>query len=197
MLKVGITGGIGSGKTTICKMFEVFGIPVFYADEAAKTMMNTDEQLKAGIIKAFGKNAYSGTGQLNRKYIASIVFNDEEELKTLNSLVHPAVFRAFDHWVILQADAKYVVKEAALLFESEFYKKCGHTVLVKSPEDLRIERVTERDGISAAEVKLRMNRQFTDAQKEKLADHTIINDEKTLLIPQVLSLHRLFLSLAK
>lgn len=197
MLKVGITGGIGSGKTTVCRIFEVLGIPVFYADEAAKSVMLTDEQLKADIIRIFGKGAYSDQGELNRKHIASIVFNDARELEKLNALVHPAVFRAFDRWVYEQTDAEYVIKEAALLFESGSYKMCGQTVLVKSPEDLRIRRVSERDGISAEEVRLRMSRQFSDEQKEELADHIILNDEKTLLVPQVLDLHRWFLSMAE
>lgn len=194
MLKIGITGGIGSGKTTVCKIYEVLGIPVFYADNAAKEVMCRDTLLKEDIIKGFGKQSYSEQGDLNRKHLSSIVFNNEQELKKLNSLVHPAVFKAFDSWVSEHALAPYVIKEAALLFESDSHKMCDQTVLIKSPETLRINRILRRDGISLEEIRLRMNRQFTDERKEKLADHVIMNDEKSLLVPQVLALHRRFLS---
>ena len=123
MLKIGITGNIGSGKTTVTKLFELIGIPVFYADEAAKSIMVTDEVLIAGIKQTFGDTAYFEDGMLNRKYIAGIVFNDEAQLAKLNALVHPAVFRAFDNWVKdVPADVPYVLKEAAVLFESSSYK---------------------------------------------------------------------------
>lgn len=196
MLKVGITGGIGSGKTTVCRIFEVLGIPVFYADNAAKSVMHTDTLLRQDIVDGFGKDSYFDTGELNRKHISAIVFNDKEQLAKLNALVHPAVFRAFDTWVALQKNVPYVLKEAALLFESDSYKMCDRSILVKSPEALRIARIIARDNTTAEEVRLRMNRQFTDEQKEKLADHIIINDEEMLLIPQVLELHQHFLSLS-
>ncbi|SKB39441.1 dephospho-CoA kinase [Daejeonella lutea] len=196
MLKIGITGGIGSGKTTICRIFEVLGIPVFYADNAAKSVMHSDALLRQDIIKGFGQESYFETGELNRKHISSIVFNDAEQLARLNALVHPAVFRTFDTWVALQSNVPYVLKEAALLFESESYKMCDRSILVKSPEALRIARIIARDNITAEEVRLRMNRQFSDEKKEKLADHIIINDEDLLLIPQVLELHQHFLSLS-
>ena len=196
MLKIGITGGIGSGKTTVCRIFEVLGIPVFYADNAAKSVMHSDSLLRQDIIKGFGQESYFETGELNRKHISSIVFNDTEQLARLNALVHPAVFRAFDTWVALQTNVPYVLKEAALLFESDSYKMCDRSILVKSPEALRIARIIARDNTTAEEVRLRMNRQFSDAKKEKLADHIIINDEDLLLIPQVLELHQHFLSLS-
>jgi len=196
MLKIGITGGIGSGKTTVCRIFEVLGIPVFYADNAAKSVMHSDSLLRQDIIKGFGQESYFETGELNRKHISSIVFNDTEQLARLNALVHPAVFRAFDTWVALQTNVPYVLKEAALLFESDSYKMCDRSILVKSPEALRIARIIARDNTTAEDVRLRMNRQFSDAKKEKLADHIIINDEDLLLIPQVLELHQHFLSLS-
>ncbi len=194
MLKIGVTGGIGSGKTTVCRIFEVLGIPVFYADNVAKAIMHTDALLRADIIKGFGENSYLKTGELNRKHISSIVFNDEEQLAKLNGMVHPAVFRAFDAWVNDQENVPYVLKEAALLFESDSYKMCDETVLVKSPEAIRIKRIMERDHTTEDQVKLRMNKQLPDEQKEKLADHILINDEQLLLIPQVLSLHKIFLA---
>ena len=196
MLKIGVTGGIGSGKTTVCRVFEVLGIPVFYADEAAKAIMHTDAVLREDIIQRFGKDSYMESGELNRKHISSIVFQDKEQLAKLNELVHPAVFRAFDIWVNGQKAVTYVLKEAALLFESDSYKMCDQTILVKSPEALKISRIMKRDHISAEEVQLRFDRQFPDEQKEKLADHIIINDEQTLLIPQILALHQYFINLS-
>ena len=195
MLKIGITGGIGSGKSTVCKIFELLGIPVFYADTAAKEVMHTDEELKKGVISTFGVESFSEAGILNRKYIADIVFYDEKALETLNALVHPAVFRAFDKWLLSQRNAPYVLKEAALLFESGSYKMCTHSILVKAPEHLKITRVMQRDNITESEVRLRMIRQLPDAEKEKLSDFTIINDENIPLIPQVLELHEHFLSM--
>lgn len=197
MFKVGITGNIGSGKTTVCKIFEVLGIPIFYADDAAKEVMVTDAELIAGIKQTFGNEAYFEGGELNRKYIAGIVFNDKEELAKLNALVHPAVFRAFDKWVLLQKNAPYVLKEAAILFESGSYKKCDRAIMVTAPLDLRIKRVTTRDGITADEVKSRNDRQFTEEKKLAMADDVIINDDTQLVIPQVLKLHELYLSLAQ
>lgn len=196
MFKVGITGNIGSGKTTVCKIFEVLGIPVFYADDAAKDVMVTDAELIAGIKQSFGNEAYFDDQTLNRKHIAGIVFNDKEQLAKLNSLVHPAVFRAFDQWVLHQKNAPYVLKEAAILFESGSYKKCDRAIMVTAPLNLRIKRVTTRDGITANEVKSRNDRQFTEEKKLALADDVIINDDTQLVIPQVLKLHKLYLSLA-
>ncbi len=195
MLKVGITGGIGSGKTTVCKVFELLGVPVFYADDVAKSIMYTDPVLKSGIIDAFGENSYTKIGELNRSYISSIVFSDMHELEKLNSLVHPAVFRAFDSWVLDQNEASYVIKEAALLYESDAYKMCDQSILVIAPIETRISRVKARDGISAEDIQLRMNRQFSDAQKLKFADHILHNDEKQLLIPQIIQLHKQFMTL--
>ncbi|MGY4536758.1 dephospho-CoA kinase [Mucilaginibacter sp. UYNi724] len=197
MFKVGITGNIGSGKTTVCKIFEVLGIPVFYADDAAKQVMVKDEELIKGIKKAFGNDAYFSDGSLNRKYIAGIVFNSKQEIEKLNALVHPAVFRAFDKWVINQKDAPYVLKEAAILFESGSYKKCDRAIMVTAPLEIRIKRVTSRDGITADEVKARNARQFTEEKKLALANDVITNDDKQLVIPQVLKLHELYLSIAQ
>jgi dephospho-CoA kinase len=195
MFKIGITGGIGSGKTTVCKVFELLGVPVFYADDVAKSIMHTDPILKSGILEIFGESSYSKMGELNRNYISSIVFNDNLELEKLNSLVHPAVFRAFDAWVLNHEEAPYVIKEAALLYESDAYKICNQSILVLSPIESRIRRVKARDGISTEDIQLRMKRQFTDEQKRTFADHILINDEKQLLIPQIIQLHQQFLKI--
>jgi len=196
MLKIGITGNIGSGKTTVAKVFELLGIKVFYADAEAKKVMTADTVLIEGVKKAFGKESYLDDGALNRKHIASIVFNSEDELNKLNALVHPAVFRAFDGWAKGYASEPYVIKEAAILFESGSYKFCNETLLVAAPLETRIKRVIGRDNISRAEVEAREARQFTQEKKMEMASHILINDDSRLLIPQILELHQQFLKLA-
>ena len=196
MLKIGITGGIGSGKTTVSKIFEVLGVKVFYADDQAKKVMTDDAILVKAIKQTFGSNAYFADGSLNRKYLADIVFSDAGELEKLNAIVHPAVFRAFDNWVAAVHDAPYILKEAALLFESGSYKMCDKTIMVYAPFETRVGRVVLRDGISRAEVESRNAKQMPDEQKIKLADFTIMNDDTELVIPQVLALHQQFLEMA-
>ena len=196
MLKIGITGNIGGGKTTVSKIFEVLGIPVFYADDEAKKVMVEDIILIGALKKAFGNDAYFDDGSLNRKHIASIVFSDEVQLAKLNSLVHPAVFRSFDNWVAQIKNAPYVIKEAALLFESTSYKMCDYSVMVTAPLELRIQRVIARDGLTRAEVESRDAKQFTEEKKIQLANYVIRNDDTQMVIPQVLELHQIFSSLA-
>lgn len=194
MLKIGLTGNIGSGKTTVAKVFEVLGIPVFYADAAAKSVMVIDAELIDGVKQAFGSEAYFTDGALNRKHIADIVFNNADELARLNALVHPAVFRAFDEWALQQTKAPYVIKEAAILFESGSYKMCHQTILVSAPLEQRLHRVMQRDGISREEAATRDVRQMSEEQKSRLANHIINNDGSRLVIPQVLALHQQFLA---
>jgi dephospho-CoA kinase len=196
MLKIGITGNIGGGKTTVSKIFEVLEIPVFYADDAAKKVMIEDIILVDAIKSAFGNEAYFNDGSLNRKHIASIVFNDEAELSKLNSVVHPAVFRAFDTWVSQIKNAPYVMKEAALLFESTSYKMCDYSIMVTAPLELRIERVLKRDGLTCTEIESRNAKQFSEEKKTQLADFVVRNDDTELVIPQVMELHKQFLALA-
>jgi dephospho-CoA kinase len=197
MYKVGITGGIGSGKTTVCKVFEVLGIPVFYADTEAKNMMVEDELLIEAIKLTFGEESYFEDRKLNNKHIAGIVFNNEAELAKLNALVHPAVFRAFDRWEAnVNPKASYTLKEAALLFESGSYRMCDTTILVTAATDVKINRVMQRDNSTAEQVKARMDKQMSDAEKAKMANHFIINDETNSIIEQVLALHKEFLNLA-
>lgn len=196
MLKIGVTGGIGSGKTTICKIFETLRIPVFYADTVAKQIMVTDEILIEGIISTFGTTSYFSDGSLNNKHIAGIVFNDTQQLNKLNALVHPAVFRSFDSWVTnLPAHTPYLLKEAALLFESGSYKMCDKNILVVSPHQLKMERVVQRDQVTTEQVQARMDKQLSDEQKMALADFVIHNDESQSLIGQVMTLHQKFLNL--
>lgn len=197
MLKIGLTGNIGSGKTTIAKVFELLGVPVFYADDEAKKVMVTDQLLITGIKETFGQEAYFANGSLNRKYISGIVFNNADELQKLNSLVHPAVFRAFDSFDNRFSRAPYVIREAAILFESGSYKTCNRTIMITAPLETRIARVIARDTISRTDVENREARQLSQDEKLKLANDIIINDGKQLVIPQILDLHRLYLSLAK
>ncbi|HKG07598.1 MAG TPA: dephospho-CoA kinase [Pedobacter sp.] len=195
MLKVGITGGIGSGKTTICRIFETLGIPVFYADTVAKHIMVQDAILMEGVVNAFGPESYLQGGALNNRHIADIVFNNAAELVKLNALVHPAVFRAFDTWLTgLSQDVPYVLKEAALLFESGSYSLCDQNILVIAPDHLKLERVMKRDSVTANAVRARMDKQFADRQKLKMTDHIVYNNENDSLIEQVLALHQLFLN---
>lgn len=193
MLKIGITGNIGGGKTTVSKIFEILGIPVFYADNAAKKVMTTDDELISGLKTAFGEAAYFDDGSLNRKHIAGIVFNDEKQLAKLNSLVHPAVFRAFDSWAAKISGVPYVMKEAALLFESDSYKMCDKTIMVTAPLELRIKRVMQRDRLTREEILSRNAQQFSEEKKIELADFIICNDDTELVIPQVLKLHKEFI----
>lgn len=198
MLKIGLTGNIGSGKTTVAKVFEVLGVPVFYADNAARSAMLNDVELIAGVKQEFGDKAYFDDGSLNRKYIAGIVFNDVKKLQKLNALVHPATFRAFDKWVEgVNVNIPYVIKEAAILFESGSYKLCNKSVIVTAPLETRLQRVMQRDNINYEEGSTRNARQMSEEEKIKLADYTINNDGTQLVIPQVLALHQTFLSLVK
>lgn len=197
MLKIGITGNIGSGKTTVSKLFELLGIPVFYADDQAKQVMTADPILIAEIKTAFGHEAYFADGSLNRKYLAGIVFNHSTELQKLNAIVHPAVFRAFDNWVPQHPQATYVMKEAALLYESSSYQLCDYNIVVTAPLQQRLQRVIQRDHITPTEAESRDARQMPEDEKAKLADYLIKNDETELVITQVLRLHEQFTQLAR
>jgi dephospho-CoA kinase len=195
MLKIGITGNIGSGKTTVSKIFEVLGIPVFYADDEAKNVMVKDAILIDAIKKTFGSESYFDDGTLNRRHIAGIVFNNDAELEKLNAIVHPATFRAFDNWLLKHTSVPYILKEAALLFESDSYKFCDKMVMVTAPLDMRVKRVIMRDGFSEEEILKREDKQFTEEKKSALSDFVIKNDNVELVIPQVLKLHEKFLQM--
>ncbi len=197
MLRIGITGNIGSGKTTVCRLFELLGVPVFYADYHAKKVMTEDLVLVEAIRKTFGKEAYFEDQTLNRKYISSIVFNNDAELKKLNALVHPAVFRAFDVWAEQYQHKNYVLKEAALLFESGSDQQCDQTIVVSATLDERVKRVMQRDNLSEEEVLGREKKQMPQVEKEAKADFIILNEAQTMVIPQVLKINEALLELAK
>jgi dephospho-CoA kinase len=192
MIRIGLTGGIGSGKSTIAKIFEVLGIPVYYADAASRRLMNEDPAIIKDIIQHFGEKSYTD-GKLNRAYIASIVFNDPEKLTLLNSLSHPATIEDANKW-IRQQSSPYVIKEAALIFESGSAENLDLVIGVFAPAPLRIRRTMDRDKITQEEVKKRMERQINEELKMKLCDYVIINDEQQLVIPQVMALHQKFIT---
>jgi dephospho-CoA kinase len=195
MLNIGLTGGIGSGKTTVAKIFELLGIPVYYADDAAKKIMNEDKELKAAIQKQFGAEAYKN-GELNRAYLSTKVFNDAFQLEILNSLVHPATIRDAARWMEGQKSS-YTIKEAALIFESGSAEYLDYVIGVYAPARLRIERTMERNHVGLDNVIQRMNKQLDEDMKMKLCDFVIYNDEKHLLIPQVIELHQKLLRLSR
>ncbi len=190
MLRVGLTGGIGSGKTTVAKVFETLGIPVYYADDKAKYLMNTNGDLKAAIIQNFGNDAYQ-QGELDRKYLANIVFNNKEKLELLNSLTHPITICDAEEW-IKQQTTSYVIKEAALLFESGAAERLDYIVGVYAPQHIRVNRVMKRDDLPVQEVMKRISRQIDEEMKMKLCNFVITNNDQQLVIPQVLELHKKF-----
>lgn len=192
-LRIGITGGIGSGKTTISRIFEVLGIPVYYADDAAKKIMNEDEMLKLEIIKNFGTESYI-EGKLNREHLGSIVFKDKNKLAVLNALVHPATIRNSNAWMRCQT-THYAVREAALIFESGVQAQLDYVIGVSAPIELRIVRAMKRDNLTREQVQERMDRQINETIKMRLCDFVIVNDEKKPVITQVLKLHEQLLSI--
>lgn len=187
MLRIGLTGGIGSGKSTVAQIFEVLGIPVYYADKEARRIMNADPELKKKIIKNFGEESYT-YGELNRGYISSIIFNDNGKLDLLNSLVHPETIKDSESWMTKQT-TPYAIHEAALIFEAGVAERLDYVIGVSAPFPLRLKRAMERNNVPREEVINRMNKQIEEEIKMKLCDFVIINDEHEMVIPQVLKLH--------
>ena len=194
VLKVGLTGGIGSGKSTVAKMFELLGVPVYYADAASKRLYHTNKELMASLKEHFGEDIYT-EDQLNRQKLAALVFNDPSKLELLNRLVHPPTIKDAEDWMKNQT-APYVIKEAALLFESGSVSGLDYVIGVYAPVYLRIKRTMDRDNVSREEVQARMNRQIDEDIKMRLCDYVITNNEQQLVIPQVLGLHQQLLKLA-
>ena len=193
-LQIGITGGIGSGKSLVCKMFNSLGVPSYDADSRAKRLMTTDGILVEAIEKEFGSLSYHKDGSLNREFIRSIVFNNEKKLQTLNSLVQPRVAVDFGDWVESHAAQPYVIREAALLFESGSADLQDHVIVVSAPESLRIRRVLKRDPQrTEKEVKNIIKSQMREEEKMDRADFIIVNDDTEMVIPQVLKLHQQFI----
>lgn len=193
-LRVGITGGIGSGKTYVSKIFEVLGIDVYYADERAKWLQAHNSTLVQQIREAFGSQAYNSEGQLNRTFLADQVFSDSEKLALLNGFVHPQVAEDYRQWIMQRTDHPYTVKEAALLFETNSYQKLDKIITINAPEAVRIQRVLRRDPQrSQAQLKGIMAQQLSDAERRLRADYTIDNSGTTLVAPQVVHIHHRFI----
>ncbi len=194
-LQIGVTGGIGSGKSLVCRMFQSLGIPVYDADSRAKEVMTTDGILVGQIKQEFGKLSYDSAGNLDRGYLSKTVFGNAERLKLLNSLVHPRVALDYKEWLAAHPAYPYVIREAALLYEANVAGSLGQTIVVIAPEILRIQRVRERDPQRSEEdIRKIIDNQWPDEEKMKHANHIIRNDNKHLLIPQVLKLHEQFVS---
>jgi len=193
MVQIGVTGGIGSGKTLVCSVLEKLGVAVYYADLEARRLMTNDEKLVNRIVELLGEEAYDEHA-LNREYLAQKVFGDRNMLIKLNAIVHPAVRFDYSVWVKAQRNVPYVVHEAAILFESGSSRQLDGTVLVYAPEALRIRRVIERDGVEEASVRKRMKHQMNEEEKKQLADYIIFNDEDHMLLPQIIDVHNQILN---
>ena len=187
MIKVGLTGGIGSGKTTVAKVFQTLGIPVFYADTEAKVLLDESAEIREGLITLFGPAIYTND-KLNKKQLASFIFNNKVALEKVNSLVHPVVASRFEEWSALQK-APYVLQEAAILFETGGYKRFDKNILVSAPKEIRVERIKQRDGLTEDEILARMQNQWDENHKIALADFVILNDESEMLLPQIMRVH--------
>lgn len=198
MLKIGITGGIGTGKTFVCTIFKQFDIPIYNADKAAKELVESDKKLKEKIIDAFGSESYMRTGAYNIEFIRKIIFHDENKKKTINQIIHPAVLNDSQQWFkkMQLQNFPYAIKEAALLFESKSNVDLDKIIVVHAPIELRIQRLMLRDHITESEVLLKINSQQPQDEKVKLADYIIANDDVHPVIPQVYKLHHLLIQLS-
>ncbi|TCV16587.1 dephospho-CoA kinase [Sphingobacterium alimentarium] len=188
-LKVGITGGIGSGKSFVSKIFKTLGVPFYDADKEAKAIMNSSDTVRKGLIDAFGESVYFADGTLNRKWLAEQVFNNNDQLTILNGIVHPVVIQHAVDWANVQRSC-YSLKEAALLFESGSYKTLDYTILVIAPQNVRIDRVMARDNVSREEVINRINKQMSDEAKMEMAHFILVNDGIEPLLPQIYNIHK-------
>ncbi|MBI4945470.1 MAG: dephospho-CoA kinase [Bacteroidetes bacterium] len=189
MLIVGITGGIGSGKTTVCKIFELIGVPVFYADDEAKKIYN-NKAIKLKVVKVFGATILNKNKEVDKKKLSEKVFNDKVLLAKLNAIIHPEVRKRFGEWRKKQKGKKYVIKEAAIMIESGAYKELDYLISINSPKLLRIKGIINKNILTISEIKKRMNKQISDKKRAEYSDVVITNDGKHSLIKQVLDLHK-------
>ena len=189
MLKLGVTGRIGSGKSIVCQIFSTLGIPVYKADERAKELVNSNSELQKVIISEFGNESFVNS-VYNRPYIASVVFKDQKKLSALNRIIHPVVEKDYSIWLADKKKFHYTVYEAAILFDSGASEKMDYILVIDAPENELINRVMKRDNLSRAEVELRLNNQWKTDKKDGLADWIIMNDGNTLILPKVLEIHK-------
>lgn len=186
-IKVGITGGIGSGKTTVCKVFQMLGAPVFEADLEAKVLLDNNSTIKKGLIELFGDGIFTDNGLVDRKKLATLIFNNDVYLAAVNSLIHPQVRDRFLEWTSERKEP-YVMYEAAILFESGFHRMMDFSVLVTAPELVRVNRIINRSGMDRKEITARMQKQWDDEKKRQLADAEIINDDVQMIIPRIIEM---------
>lgn len=191
-LLIGVTGGIGSGKSMVCRLFECLDIPVYYADSRAKWLTNHDPEIRENVIALLGPEAYDGEGLYNTRFVASRVFNNEPLLKALNAIIHPAVLRDTKQWVARHAGSPYVVKEAAIMARAGQSNAVDYVVAVEAPVELRIQRILERDKRTEQEIRAIIGRQASEESRREIADYIVKNDNASELIPQVLHLHGIF-----
>lgn len=195
MINVGLTGSIGSGKTLVARIFEALDVPVFYADKVARELLE-EKHIKNAIVRRFGVSILDRDLQIVNKRLAAIVFGHPPSLKELNDIIHPEVRGKLHVWKADHATEPYLIHEAAILFESGFNTECEQVIVVSAPEEVRIQRVVERDGVSRQEVRQRINNQWPEEEKIKRADFVIINDGQQLVIPQVLEIHQKLLKIS-
>ena len=188
-ISVGVTGGIGSGKSMVSEIFKLFGVPVFEADKEAKSLLNSNVDIRSKLTNLYGEDIYTPNGTVDRKKLAGIIFNNDIELSKVNKIVHPVVRLEYLEWLKKQ-DHPYVIHEAAILFESGFYKMMDFTILVSAPEEARIQRVAKRDNVTFEQVRERIVNQWSDEQKSELASLEIRNDNKKLIIPQLIKIDK-------
>jgi dephospho-CoA kinase len=188
MIKIGITGGIGSGKSIVCRVFESLGIPVYYADLHSRKLVDSEPDIRRKLIGLFGPDIYNNT-TLNRPLFAAKVFADPQLLEAANRAIHPRVKKDFDRWIQDHADKKYVIEEAAILFESGANTQMDKCIAIVSPVDMRVKRILRRPGMTAGRIREIMGNQWPDEKKAALADYVIVNDEKSLILPQILLIH--------
>jgi dephospho-CoA kinase len=193
MIKVGITGGIGSGKSLICQVFSRLDVPVYNADIESSILSETDPEIKKLLISLLGSNIYSGQS-LNKLIMAELIFNDKSLLEKVNQIIHPRVAAHFNEWCAIHAGHRYVIEESALLFESNAYLAFNRIITVTSPEDIRIQRVIRRKNMSHEKIMAIIKNQLPEQEKIVRSHYVIINDDSTLIIPQVLQLHRSFIT---
>ncbi len=193
MQRIGLTGGIGCGKTLVNRVFSFLNVPVFEADEVGRELLDKDPQTIEKVTRLLGRGVYR-TGTLDRKTVSELVFKKKEVLKRLNEIIHPAVFREFQKWSQSQTGSPYLIMEAAIIFESGADAYLDAVICISAPEDLRILRVVNRDGVEPALVRDRINNQMTEKEILKRSDHVIINDDRTLVLPQILTIHKKLMS---
>jgi dephospho-CoA kinase len=196
MLKIGVTGGMGTGKSTVCRVFETLGVPVFYADAEAKRLLNESAEVQAKLKRIFGEEIFSG-GMPDRKKIAAIVFHDRKKLDELNALLHPATIARSNEWFLQQENVPYAIKEAALIYEAGAEKQLDKVIVVTAPEELCIGRIVLRDYVTPDEVRARIRNQLPQDVKAARADFIVENDELHPVIPQVMKIHEQLVGLSK